>query len=289
MENFFKRLDNNNSLSKETKRYERGEYQSRDLTLNFVLSGSQHYRICRKNLIVHPDCFLVINKGTKVQSSIQSQDYVQSLSISFDPKFVNDMNRVLTSPTEQLLENMGSDINADILFPETLLPLKSNLLFNLHHINQFVKTNSTDDHLLEQYLHHTFINYVEIFNHDILLAEDRLDCLKQHTKAELMRRLNLAKDFIYCNFDQQIELKVIAENSCLSVNHLLRTFKQAFGETPHQFLTKIRLKRANYLITNTSTPINDIVPAVGFDSSSSFIRLYRTYYNCTPAKYRKAS
>ncbi len=289
MENFFKRLGNNNSLSKETKRYDYGDYQNRDLTLNFVLSGIQHYKIGRKDFIVHPDCFLVINKGTDVQSRIQSQDYVQSLSISFDPKFVYDMNRVLTSSTEQLLENPVSDAIVDFQFPETLLPLKSNLLFNLHHINYFVKNKLEDDHLLEQYLHHTFINYVEIFNHDILLAEDRLECLKQHTKAEVMRRLNLAKDFIYCNFDQQIELKAIAENSCLSVNHLLRTFKQAFGETPHQFLTKIRLKRANYLITNTSTPINEIVPAVGFDNSSSFIRLYRSYYNCTPAKYRKAS
>ena len=289
MENFFKRLDNNNSLSKETKRYDCGDYQNGDLTLNFVLSGIQHYKINRKDFIVHPDCFLVINKGTDVQRRIQSQDYVQSLSISFDPKFVYDMNRVLTSSTEQLLENPVHDTIIDFQFPEILLPLKSNLLFNVHHINHFIKNKLEDDHLLEQYLHHTFINYFEIFNRDILLAEDRLDCLKQHTKAELMRRLSLAKDFIYCNFDQQIELNAIAENSCLSVNHLLRTFKQAFGETPHQFLTRIRLKRANYLITNTNTSINEIVSAVGFDSSSSFIRLYRSHYNCTPAKYRKAS
>ncbi len=167
------------------------------------------------------------------------------------------------------------------------MPLKSNLLFNLHHIKSFIENNLNDDFLLEEYLHHTFINYFEIFNNDVVLAQERLVSLKNHTKTELIRRLNLAKDYMYCHYNQPIDLKGIAENSCLSVNHLLRTFKQAFGESPHQFLTKLRLKRANYLIKNTAHPINEIVYTVGFACSSSFIRLYKYYYNCTPAKTRQ--
>lgn len=288
METYFKRLDNNNSLYQETKRYSNMGYHNHDLTLKFVFSGVQNYLMHKKEFSVHPDCFLVINKGTDFESKIQSEDYVQSLSISFDQKFINDIHRTLQGSTNDLLENPEKDCPADLHFPETLLPLKSNLLFNVHHIRRFVNDRYDDDHLLEEYLHHTYINYLEIFNHDILKAEERLDALKQHTRAEVIKRLNLAKDFIYCNYNQQIGLKEIAENSYLSVNHLLRTFKQAFGETPHQFLTRIRLKRADYLIKNTNSPIKQIVPAVGFECSSSFIRLYRLHFNCTPAKYRKA-
>ncbi|TKC06661.1 helix-turn-helix transcriptional regulator [Pedobacter polaris] len=289
METYFKRLNNNNSLYQETKKYSHVGYQNHDLTLKFVFSGVQNYIMNKKELMVHPDCFLMINKGTDFESKIHSQDYVQSLSISFDPKFIHDINRTLQNSTNYLLEHPVDDHTPDFHFPETLLPLKSNLLFNLHHIRRFVKNRVDDDHLLEEYLHHTYINYLEIFNHDVLLAEERLESLKQHTREEVIKRLNLAKDFIYCNYNQQIGLKEIAENSFLSVNHLLRTFKQAFEETPHQFLTKIRLKRANYLIKNTAFPINEIVPAVGFECASSFIRLYRSYFNCTPAKFRKAN
>ncbi|SFG80376.1 helix-turn-helix transcriptional regulator [Pedobacter insulae] len=287
METYFKRLKNNNSLYQETKRYSHGDYQNNDLTLKFVFSGTRTYKFSRKELVVHPDCFLIINKNTDFESKIESNDYVQSLSISFDSKFLQDMERTLKRPAAYLLENLKEEDPSSFHFPETLLPLKSNLLFNLHHIKNFVKNNMNDDHLLEEYLHHTFINYLEIFNQDILQAEERLNCIKQHTKAEVVKRLNLARDFIYCNYNKQIELKSIAENSCLSVNHLLRTFKQAFGETPHQFLTKIRLKRAHHLIKKSTYSINEIVNTVGFECPSSFIRLYRSYYNCTPAKNRK--
>lgn len=287
METYFKRLKNNNSLQQEIKRYSYGDYQNNDLTLKFVYSGVQAYHLNSKNFMVYPDCFLMINKGTEYETKIECNEYVQSMSISFDSNFISDMNRTLTTPTDYLLENLEGHRNSDHQSAETLLPLKSNLLFNLNHIKSFVKNKLNDDFLLEEYLHHTFINYLEIYNKDIILAEVRLDCLKKNTRSEVFRRLNLAKDFIYFNYNQQIELKIIAENSCLSVNHLLKTFKQAFGDTPHQFLTKIRLRRANYLIKNTKYPINEIVSTVGFECSSSFIRLYKTYYNCTPARNRK--
>lgn len=287
METYFKRLENNNSLYYETKRYSYGDYQNNDLTLKFVSSGVQCYQIDKKEFIVHPDCFLMINKGTEFESKIESDEYVKSMSISFDSNFIMDMHRTLKSPTAYLLENLAAPQKSDYHYPETLLPLKSNLRFNLHHLNSFIKNKVNDDHLLEEYLHHTFINYMEIFNQDILLAEVRLECLKSHTGKEVIRRLNLAKEYIYCNYNQQIELKAIAKNCCLSVNHLLRTFKLAFGETPHQFLTKVRLQRAHYLIKNSRFSVHDIVNTVGFECPSSFIRLYKTFYNCTPAKNRR--
>lgn len=287
MENFFKRLKNNNSINQETKRYNLGNFQNDDLSLKFVFSGKQAFKINKQNFEIHPDCFLIINKGTIYESIIQSDNYVKFCSISFDANFINDVKNTLTRSTAYLLENPTQKDILSYDFPETLLPLKSNLHFNLHHIKSFIKNDLNDDFLLEEYLHHTFINYFEIYNHDIRLAENRLKCLKNHTKKEVIKRLNLAKDYIYYNYNKQIELKDIAENSYLSINHLLRTFKQAHGESPHQFLTKLRLRRANHLIKNTSISINEVVSMVGFECPSSFIRLYKSHYNFTPAKFRK--
>lgn len=287
METYYKRLKNHNSLFHETKRFSQKDYFNEDLTLKFVFSGSQSYQVNKKEFIVHPDCFLTINKGTNYESNIQSLNYVQSMSISFDSGFIHDMHRSYFNTTSYLLDNLSDNRVKEYTFPETILPLKSNLAFNLQHLNRYIKNKGSDDHLLEEYLHHSYINYLEIFNLDILQAQERLNCLKQHTKTEIIKRLNLAKDYIYCNYNQAIELKTIAEHSCLSVNHLLRTFKQAFGESPHQFLTKIRLKRANHLIKNSSYGINEIVTNVGFECSSSFIRLYKQHFQTTPARQRK--
>lgn len=284
MENYYKKLENNNTVYHNTKKFSYGEYQNNDLTLNFVCSGIQNYQMNKKNFIVHPDCFLIINKGTEFESKIESSDYVQTISVSFDSNFINDIYVNLNSSTNSLLEHKTN--NLDYHFLETLLPLKGNLLFNLQHIKSFINDNLNDDFLLEEYLHHTFINYIEIFDSEVISAENRLKCLKNQTKKELIKRLNLAKDYIYCNYNKQLCLKTIAENSCLSVNHLLRTFKQVFGETPHQFLTKLRLKRASYLIKNTTYSLKDIVSEVGFENPSSFIRLYKSYYENTPSRVR---
>ncbi|TCC90093.1 AraC family transcriptional regulator [Pedobacter frigiditerrae] len=286
METYFKRLGNNNSLHQENKRYAFGDHLNDDFTLKFVFSGSKLYKINRRSLVVHPDCFLAINKNTSFESKVQSDQCVQSLSISFAPDFIKDMQGTLIKSTAYLLDNLMEGDAGDLRFPETLLPLKSNLNFNLKHIRRYVRDCLRDDSLLEEYLHHTFINYFEIINSDVVLAGDRLKCLKKNTKIEVIKRLNIAKDFMYCNYNQQITLTQIAENSCLSVNHLLRTFKQVFGETPYQFLTKLRLRRANYLIKNSLYPINEIVALVGFECASSFIRLYKSYFSHTPGKFR---
>ena len=93
---------------------------------------------------MHPDCFLIINKDTAFESKIKSDEYVQSLSISFDSNFIGDMFSNLKSSTTSLLDNHVVEGGADFIFPETLLPLRSNLLFNLNHIKYYIKNNLND-------------------------------------------------------------------------------------------------------------------------------------------------
>ncbi len=50
--------------------------------------------------------------------------------------------------------------------------------------------------------------------------------------AEILRRLSLAEDYIVRNYDRNIRLDDIAWAACLSVNHLLRTFKQTYQQSP---------------------------------------------------------
>lgn len=287
MTTYFKRLSNNNSISLENQRYAQGDYLNEDFTLKFVFSGSKSYKINGRSLTVYPDYFLSMNKNTSFESSILSREYVQSLSVSFSSTFVNDTLAAFTKPTSFLLDNFSTYNSLEPYFPESLLRVKRNLKFNLKHIGRYIHTNISDDNLLEEYLHHTFINYAEIVFSDVLLKEDCLNCSKKNTKKELIKRLGIAKDFMYCYYNQPITLAEIAANSCLSVNHLLRTFKQAFGETPYQFLTKIRLMRANDLLKNSRYPLNEVVSMVGFECSSSFIRLYRSHFSQTPGSFRQ--
>jgi AraC family transcriptional regulator len=104
--------------------------------------------------------------------------------------------------------------------------------------------------------------------------------------AEILRRLSLAENYIMSNYDRNIKLDDIAWAACLSVNHLLRTFKQTYQQSPHQYLTKFRLQQARHYLKNTDYPVNEIVSMVGFECPSSFIRLFKSSFNVTPGQYR---
>lgn len=124
-------------------------------------------------------------------------------------------------------------------------------------------------------------------NPEKLLGSDKLNFVKDTTRKEVFRRVNLAREYIRENYDQKFKLEDIAYYSCLSVNHLLRNFKQAYQISPYQYLIFIRLNRAKLLLEEGNHSINETVLLVGFESSSSFIRLFKFYFNCTPLKFKK--
>jgi hypothetical protein len=69
--------------------------------------------------------------------------------------------------------------------------------------------------------------------------------------------------------------------------HFARSFKRAFGETPHRYLTRRRIERAQELLRGTGRPRTDVALDVGFDTPSSFSRVFRQITGEPPSAYAK--
>ena len=117
---------------------------------------------------------------------------------------------------------------------------------------------------------------------------ESIPALRPASREELYRRLHRARDYAAACLDEPITLNDMARVACLSTNHFLRTFKQAFHQTPHQYLTRIRLERAQGLLAQTDQPVTDVCFAVGFESLGSFSWLFRQRVGLAPEAYRKA-
>lgn len=115
---------------------------------------------------------------------------------------------------------------------------------------------------------------------------ETLSATRISTRLELYSRLSQARDFIELNVEQPLTLSQIAEIACLSTHHFLRVFKQAFEETPHQYLTRKRIERAKDLLLTTSISIAGICQSVGFRSPGSFSWLFRRHVGCSPEGFR---
>jgi AraC-like DNA-binding protein len=71
------------------------------------------------------------------------------------------------------------------------------------------------------------------------------------TREELFRRVRRGQEFVHAAAERDLDLAAIARQACLSPYHFHRTFVQAFGQTPHHYLTTLRLARARRLLETT--------------------------------------
>lgn len=254
--------------------------------IQMIFNGSADYTIANREVSLFSGDFIFLNQDTEYSRKIDSIQKVDTMSILFDPDFVIDFEYARTAKAEQLLDEPESYERKAPVFVEAIYPVNGDMKFNLLHLKKHVDNGENDQLLLSTYLEHCLVNYYSIYDAEIVNREASLKFLSHTTKSEILRRLSIARDYIISNYNKNICLEEIARIACLSVNHFLRTFKQAYQQSPHQFLTSIRLRQAKYFLRNTDYPVNEIVDIVGFECPSSFIRLFRNSFQVTPGQYR---
>ncbi len=100
-------------------------------------------------------------------------------------------------------------------------------------------------------------------------------------------RLCRARDFIAAGYRERITLEHAAGQACLSPFHFNRLFLRAFGETPHEFLTRLRMDRAKKLLLAENHSVTDICFHVGYESLGSFSLRFRSLTGLSPAAFRR--
>jgi AraC-like DNA-binding protein len=104
---------------------------------------------------------------------------------------------------------------------------------------------------------------------------------------ETFARLYRSREFLADSLDRRIGLHEAAAVACLSPYHYHRMFVRAFGETPHEFLTRLRIDRAKQLLARDECPVTDVCLAVGYESPGSFSALFRGLVGRSPSSYRQ--
>jgi AraC-like DNA-binding protein len=102
----------------------------------------------------------------------------------------------------------------------------------------------------------------------------------------LARHLLRVRDLIDRAYAQQLNLDALARSAAVSPSYFSRSFKTAFGETPHQYLISRRLERAKALLRSGELSVTEVCLAVGFTSLGSFSSQFRRVVGDTPSGYR---
>jgi AraC-like DNA-binding protein len=97
--------------------------------------------------------------------------------------------------------------------------------------------------------------------------------------------LRRAKDLIDRDFAEPLDVPALAREAHFSRAHFVRSFKRAFGETPHRYLLRRRIERAKELLRNTPLSVTEVSLAVGFRSLGSFSSAFRQLVGESPSAY----
>lgn len=108
------------------------------------------------------------------------------------------------------------------------------------------------------------------------------------SKQEYIARINRIMEYIEQHIDQPINLYAMSQIAHFSPFHFHRIFTVVVGETPANFLQRIRIeKAAQQLKDSPSKVIGDIAYSCGFSSVSLFSRTFRKHFGVSAKEYRQ--
>ena len=139
------------------------------------------------------------------------------------------------------------------------------------------------------------------YNHPDEFSSDEISNLVKHLLVLLIRNISAAKTvhskdavisevvgFIKENYRTEITLGQLADMHFISPEHLSRTFKKETNFGFNEFITLVRLQRAEYLLKEKNTlSIAEVAYACGFNDSNYFSDKFKKAYGISPLQYSK--
>ncbi|WP_079415879.1 GlxA family transcriptional regulator [Thiomonas intermedia] len=90
------------------------------------------------------------------------------------------------------------------------------------------------------------------------------------------------------NLNQPLTITSLADRARSSPRTLHRRFTEHFGESPSQWLTRIRVQRAQELLESTQLSVEQIVGEVGLGSAANFRLHFQRLVGVSPRQHRKS-
>lgn len=101
-------------------------------------------------------------------------------------------------------------------------------------------------------------------------------------------QIRRVKTHIEANLDATIRVKELAELVRLSSFHFCRAFRDSFGDSPHGYVMRRRVERAQGLMLTTNASLAQIAADCGLADQAHFNKLFRRFVGESPGMWRRA-
>ena len=277
------RLGEDNVVLQARARRHQVENYAGPLSIKTVLSGQVAWIIGGRDLVVDRSSFLIVSAGEKYSMNIAAEKPVETCCVFFAPGFVECVALDATSALDSALDSPER--------PTPELPYLSALhgdreralIGRVHSLAPRCRQALAPSGFEEDFL--LLADGLLQFYKQIRDQAARVPAVRESTRQELFRRLLTGREFLHSHASGPVSLGAAARAACLSQFHFHRGFTQAFQQTPHEYLTGLRLAQARGMLESGRTALEACLE-VGFSSPSAFSRLFRSRYGEPPSAVR---
>lgn len=111
--------------------------------------------------------------------------------------------------------------------------------------------------------------------------------LKEPSQGLTRLQMRRVMDFVQAHLGQDLSLETLAQQTGFSPYHFARLFRQTTGESPHQFVLRQRIARAQRLLAERDMPVAQVALESGFADQSHFTQVFKRQLGLTPSVYRR--
>ncbi|VGO17889.1 HTH-type transcriptional activator RhaR [Pontiella desulfatans] len=107
------------------------------------------------------------------------------------------------------------------------------------------------------------------------------------TEAHALLRVGNVIGALENDFSKDWKLEDLLKIAHMSRSNLMRVFRKATGQTPIEYLVRLRIQRAMEMLRNSDLSVTEIALEVGFNDSNYFTRQFRRILGESPRSFRQ--
>lgn len=144
-----------------------------------------------------------------------------------------------------------------------------------------------DKEYIENNLYAVTLSEILLLINNIQKQHENEPLVSHDIRSKISEKTNRVLSYIEKNFANIKSIDEIALHVYLNKNYLCRMFKKETNMTIMDYLYNYRIKQACEMLNNTDSSVAEIGALCGFESTSHFIKMFKSMLDCTPGKFRK--
>lgn len=257
-------------------------------SIKYVFYGIEKYRVNGiNNELKNGDC-LIVNNESEVLSECGTgnKDEVNyGMSTFLTPSIIAEVLEATKVWAKDIL-HANENYYKSFLFYDGVITnnalteyLKQQFIF----FSTSAKANDLDESFYYQLSEH-----VLHFQYGIFKNLYGIDKVKYSTRQEILKRVLKAKEIIDSNYCCDLNLNYIAKESCLSKYFLIKSFKQVFNVTPHQYQLRLKINKAKELLKHEKNyAVSEVASSLNYPDIYTFSKQFRNILQCSPTQFRR--